>query len=512
MDYYKLYNLEKEPFSNTPDPEFFFRSTRHAECLQKLELAIRLRRGLCIVRGEVGTGKTTLCRQLVRMLSDDEQISVHMILDPGFDRTADFAAAINKMLTGGQNALSCTTVAEHKEVIKNHLFESGVDKANTTVLIIDEGQKLPAGCAEFLRELLNYETNENKLLQIVIFAQNEIRDLLDTHPNFADRAALYHHLQPLDRKETAQLIQYRLQTAANGIRKTAAPVFTRRSLRRIHRLSRGYPRKIIHLCHNVLLLLLVRGKSRVTPAIVNQAAAGLPGLRKGAFTLAGWQKTAGITAAAALLGLIVMGAYAHWPAGSAPEKKTETAAQIKDLPAKQNPAGITPEPAAAAPEPAAENIPSILGRIRTNENENLWNMLMRVYGTSSEAIVAEVKAANPQLKNPDRIRPGQKIGFPVLNTRPVPENQQYWIARQKSQSFNRIYQFVFTSQTPNLRVLSFWHPSEGLRHAAVDKKPFERFQDAEQALADKNMPPADQAGVLDLSKAGIHLLTGVEKD
>ncbi|MBS3732626.1 MAG: AAA family ATPase [Desulfobacterales bacterium] len=516
MDYYKLFNLEKEPFSNTPDPDFFFRSTRHAECLQKLEIAIRLRRGLCIVRGEVGTGKTTLCRHLVRLLSKDENIAVHMVLDPGFDRTGDFAAAINEMLTSTQNALSCTTVAEHKEMIKHHLFESGVDNANTTVLIIDEGQKLSAGCAEFLRELLNYETNENKLLQIVVFAQNEIRDLLYTHPNFADRAALYHHLQPLSRKETAQLIQYRLQTAASQTRKTTSPVFTRRGLRRIYRLSRGYPRKIIHLSHNVLLLLLVQGKSRVTPAVVSQAAASLPGVKKTAFSLPDWQKTAGVTAAAALLGLIVMGAYAQWPAGSAPEKQAETAAPKKDPPAEQNPAARSPGPAAAAPESAAEsaaeNIPSSLGWVRINENENLWNMLKRIYGTSSDTIVAKVKAANPELENPDRIQPGQKIRFPVLNPRPVPKHQHYWVLRQKSESFNRIYQFVFAKNPSDLRVISFWHPAEGLRHGAVKKQPFEKYRDAEQALADKNMPPAAQAEVLDLSKSGMHLLTGGEKD
>ena len=513
MDYYKLFNLEKEPFSNTPDPDFFFRSTRHAECLQKLEIAIRLRRGLCIVRGEVGTGKTTLCRQLVRLLSEDENIAVHMVLDPGFDRTEDFAAEINEMLNGSRNALSCTTVAEHKEMIKNHLFESGVDKANTTVLIIDEGQKLPTGCAEFLRELLNYETNESKLLQIVIFAQNEIRDLLEAHPNFADRAALYHHLQPLGRKETAKLIQYRLQTAANRTRKTTAPVFTHRGLRRIHRLSRGYPRKIIHLSHNVLLLLLVQGKNRVTPAVVNQAAASLPGIKKTAFSLPGWQKTAGITAAAALLGLIVMGVlYPRWPAGSAPENPAETTTPKKAQPAGQNPAARSPGPAAAAPKPAAENMPSRLGWVRTNENENLWNMLKRIYGTSSDTIVAKVKAANPELKNPDRIRPGQKIRFPVLNPRPVPKHQHYWIARQKSDSFNRIYQFVFARNPSNLRILSFWHPAEGLRHGAVEKQPFEKYRNAAQALADKDMSPAAQAGVLDLSRAGVYLLTGVEKD
>ncbi|MBS3810023.1 MAG: AAA family ATPase, partial [Desulfobacterales bacterium] len=343
MDYYKLFNLEKEPFSNTPDPDFFFRSTRHAECLQKLEIAIRLRRGLCIVRGEVGTGKTTLCRQLVRTLSDDENISVYMVLDPGFDRTADFAAAVSQMLAGRDKALCCTTVAEYKELIKNHLFETGVDNGNTTVLIIDEGQKLPPGCIEFLRELLNYETNEEKLLQIVIFAQNEIDDLLAHHPNFADRAALYHHLKPLDRKETSRLIQYRLNTAGSSRKNAAAPKFTPRAAARIYRLSRGYPRKIINLCHHVLLLLLVGGQSRVTPAIVDRAAASLPGVKKGSSSGLTRQKAAVFSAAAVLLLALIAGAaYTQWPALSATRQNPETLKTEESISAKP----VAPEPEA----------------------------------------------------------------------------------------------------------------------------------------------------------------------
>ncbi|MCF8026566.1 MAG: AAA family ATPase [Desulfobacteraceae bacterium] len=514
MEYYKLFNLEKEPFSNTPDPEFFFRSNRHAECLQKLEISIRLRRGLCIVHGEVGTGKTTLCRQMVRLLAGDENIAVHMVLDPGFDRTEDFAATVNEMLTGYQNALACSTVAEHKEMIKNHLFDRGMDSENTIVLIIEEGQKLPVGCAEFLRELLNYETNEDKLLQIVIFAQNEIQDLLLSQPNFADRAALYHHLKPLTKKETAQLIRYRLQTAGNRDTHPAAPVFTRRSVARIYRLTRGYPRKIINLCHHILLLLLVRGQGRVTPAIVNRAASSVPFVQKTSFPGSKWTRAVGMAAATALAGVIVIAAYAHWPAASGPEPKAETeakaVAQKNAPPEKQDPAAKKSDKE-VAPEPPAKELPSVLGRVRINENENLWNMVKRIYGTSSAGIVEELKAANPDLRDPARIRAGQKIRFPVLENHPVPKQQHYWIAWQKSDNLNQVYQFIFNRRAADLNLLSYWHPSAGLQHAAVNKKSFAEYSQAEQALPDPDKSLAEEAEILNLSKDGIRLLTGGQK-
>lgn len=500
MEYYKLFNLEKEPFSNTPDPEFFFRSTRHAECLQKLELAIRLCRGLCIVHGEMGTGKTTLCRELVRLFAADENISVQMVLDPGFDSTRSFAATVNEMLTGGFNADQSTTTAEHKEMIKNYLFDTGVDHGKTTVLIIDEGQKLPAGCVEFLRELLNYETNDSKLLQIVIFAQNEIRDLLLSHPNFADRAALYYHLKPLNKQETEKLIRYRLQTAGSRDTHSVAPIFTRRALARIYRLSHGYPRKIINLGHNILLLMLVRGKKKVTPAIVKQASLSLPVAENTPFKEMRLQNKAVLTAGAALLGIIVLTTYARWPSASGPESKARQTIEHKKSPAESPQKALNHEA-------TAEEVPSLLGWAIINKNENLWNMTRRIYGTSSAEIVKKLKSVNPDLKDPANIRAGRKIRFPVLKRHPVARHQRYWIVWEKSGNLNHIYQFVFARRSSGLEILSYWHPVAGLTHAAVNKKPFAGYNDAEQALNDQGRASEKRAGILDLSKNGIQLLT-----
>ncbi|MBR9981621.1 MAG: AAA family ATPase [Desulfatitalea sp.] len=262
MEYYTLLQLKREPFGNTPDPDAFFESRQHVGCLQKLELALRLRRGLNVVIGEVGTGKTTLCRELIRRLDADPQMEPHLILDPSFDDPAAFLHLLHQMLYG--ESTDTTThgdVARVKERIKQALFAKGVEGRHTLVLIIDEGQKMSAAVAEMLRELLNFETNQFKLLQIVIFAQQELEGLLRSHPNFADRINLFYRLTPLGLAETRRMIRHRIKLASA----TAKPptLFSGPALWAIHRATRGYPRRIIHLCHQCLLALIIQNRQRV---------------------------------------------------------------------------------------------------------------------------------------------------------------------------------------------------------------------------------------------------------
>ena len=195
MDYFRILNLDGEPFSNSPDPGCFYESRQHVGCLQKLELSMRLRRGLNVVVGEVGTGKTTLCRQLIQRFADDADFETHLVLDPDYPDASAFLAAVADMLCGGGD--SAENDWQIKERIKKTLFKKGVEQGKTVVLIIDEGQKIRPAVLEILRELLNYETNTAKLLQIVIFAQTEIQQTLEAHANLADRIDLFHRLGPL---------------------------------------------------------------------------------------------------------------------------------------------------------------------------------------------------------------------------------------------------------------------------------------------------------------------------
>ena len=244
MEYFSILNLNKEPFSNSPDPDFFH-SRQHLDCLQKLELSLRLRRGLNVIIGDVGTGKTTLCRQIIRRFAVKEDIDTHLILDPHFLNATEFLATVTKMLLGKKPPVG-SNEWQLKEYIKQHLFQRGVDQNKTTVLIIDEGQKIPAFCLEILREFLNYETNDYKLLQIIIFAQREFENTVRKYPNFADRINLYHLLKPLTYRDTRLMIKFRLEKSRNTGNKLY--LFTLPALWTVYRISGGYPRRIIYLC------------------------------------------------------------------------------------------------------------------------------------------------------------------------------------------------------------------------------------------------------------------------
>ncbi|MBW2409026.1 MAG: AAA family ATPase, partial [Deltaproteobacteria bacterium] len=269
MKYYSVLNLNREPFSNSPDPEFFYHSREHVDCLQKLELSLLLRRGLNVIIGEVGTGKTTLCRQIIRRFSKREEVDTHLILDPHFVDANEFLITVAKMFTGKKPPKSSNNW-QVKEYIKQYLYRSGVDQNKTTILIIDEGQKIPVFCLEILREFLNYETNEYKLLQIVIFAQVEFEKTVQKLPNFADRINLYHYLKPLNFRDTCKMIKFRLeQSRGSGKR---LELFSLPALAAVYRVTDGYPRKIINLCHQTILTMIIQNQKSIGYFLVRSCA------------------------------------------------------------------------------------------------------------------------------------------------------------------------------------------------------------------------------------------------
>ena len=269
MDYFSILELNREPFSNSPDPEFFFQSGQHQSCLQRLELALRLKRGLNVVIGDVGTGKTTLCRQLIRKFSDDPDIETHLILDPDFSSPVDLLQRVTSMFEGAEPTAEADPW-QLKERIKQALFRKGVDEKKTVALIIDEGQKIPDSCLEPLREFLNYETNEHKLLQIAIFAQPEFEKTLTARPNFADRINLKHTLGPMGFRDTREMIRYRLRRSSDAGRREN--LFTMAGLWAVYRATGGYPRKIVHLCHQCLLAVIIQNRSRAGWSLVRSCA------------------------------------------------------------------------------------------------------------------------------------------------------------------------------------------------------------------------------------------------
>ena len=264
MSYYTTLGLTREPFSTSPDPAFFFRSSSHVQALTRLEIAIRLRRGLSLILGDVGTGKTTLARTLLSNFPQEDGFTFHMILDPSFESEYQFLLQLSRMFglrTPYKSTLDC------REAIEHHLFQSGVTEGRTTVLLVDEGQKLSPDMLENLRVLLNYETNEFKLLQVVIFGQMELLGRLGRMKNFIDRVALKYIINPLSEEETMEMMCFRLASAGLPSGRT---LFTPEAIQAIHRFTQGYPRQIALVCHNALEALVMHERSLVDEQLIGE--------------------------------------------------------------------------------------------------------------------------------------------------------------------------------------------------------------------------------------------------
>lgn len=264
MSYFELLGLEKEPFSTSPDPAFFYRSSEHNAALQRLEIAIRLRRGLSLIMGDVGTGKTTLARALLQSFEEEEDFIFHIILDPSYKSEFQFMSSLMRMF--GIEPPQRSTL-DYKETIQKYLFKKGVEDNKTIILLIDEGQKLSPEFLEILRILLNYETNEYKLLQLVILSQMEIWPRIHNIINFVDRIALKYVLNPLDEKETREMINFRLFQAGLPRERN---LFSEGAVKIIYSHTQGYPRRISHFCHNALEKLVMNNLPMVDEGIIYQ--------------------------------------------------------------------------------------------------------------------------------------------------------------------------------------------------------------------------------------------------
>ena len=262
MSYYTELSLQKEPFSTSPDPNFFFHSQAHRTALQRLEIAVRLRRGLSLILGDVGTGKTTLSRTLLQNFHGEDGFLFHMILDPTYKSEFQFLSQLVRMF-GVRPAFRSTL--DYKDAIERYLFQKGVEENRTIILMIDEGQKLSTPFLEILRTLLNYETNEYKLLQLVIFGQMELLPRLRKIKNFLDRISLKYIINPLDEHETKQMIEFRLAQAGFNSGRT---LFTEEAVHLIFERTQGYPRRIAVFCHDSLEALVMDGKSMVDGDLV----------------------------------------------------------------------------------------------------------------------------------------------------------------------------------------------------------------------------------------------------
>ena len=341
--YVPFFGLQHTPFSIAPDPRYLFMSDRHREALAHLLYGLDAGGGFVLLTGEVGAGKTTVCRCFL------EQIPAHCdvayIFNPKLTVSELLRSVCDELGVAHQPAVAgVETVKDCIDPLNDALLQAHAAGRNT-VLIIDEAQNLSADVLEQLRLLTNLETSERKLLQIILIGQPELRAMVASPvlEQLAQRVTARFHLGALSALETQQYIAHRLAVA--GLQ---GPVpFTQRAIRRIHALSRGVPRRINLLCDRALLGAYSAGVHEVGVTIVNCAARevfGAPALSAVVYTrrrgVPAWASMA-LGACAGAAGVIAAVVYL----GAGHLLPLPGSAAVGD--------GVAPVPSNAAPSAAA---------------------------------------------------------------------------------------------------------------------------------------------------------------
>ncbi len=263
--YAHYFGLAREPFSIAPDPHYLFMSERHREALAHLLYGVRGGGGFVLLTGEIGAGKTTVCRCFLEQIP--EGCNVAYIFNPKLSVTELLQTVCQEFHIEAAADLS---VKQYVDLINAHLLKSHAAK-QSNVLIIDEAQNLAPEVLEQLRLLTNLETHERKLLQIVLIGQPELRQML-ARPELeqlAQRVIARFHLEALSAAETVSYVQHRLNVA--GL--TGPMPFPPAVLKDIHRRTRGVPRRINLLCDRALLGAYAEGRKEVALSTVAKAAA-----------------------------------------------------------------------------------------------------------------------------------------------------------------------------------------------------------------------------------------------
>jgi len=266
--YLEYYNLTEPPFDITPNPRFLFYSAKHREAFNHLLYGIRERKGFVQLTGEVGAGKTTLCRAMLEEL--EGKFATALILNPimSAEELVKAIAIEYGLPCNGLDRLDTLAVI-------NQFLLQQVERGQDTVLIIDEAQDLTDELLEQVRLLSNLETDNRKLLQIVLMGQPELRDRLNNPKlrQLRQRITVRYHLPPLSRYEVNEYIQHRLQVAgAKG-----SPYFTQPALWRVYNYSQGIPRLLNAICDKALLAGFVNQREKIDFGLVGRAVRELEG-------------------------------------------------------------------------------------------------------------------------------------------------------------------------------------------------------------------------------------------
>jgi general secretion pathway protein A len=330
--YLSFFGLNEKPFAITPDPRYLYLSERHAEALAHLLYGINESGGFIQLTGEVGTGKTTVVRTLLSRVPHHADVAV--ILNPRVT-PVEFLLTICEELGLGIADADRDSVKQMVDALNRRLLAAHAE-GRRIIVIVDEAQNLSAEVLEQVRLLTNLETPTQKLLQIILIGQPELRELLDRTElrQLAQRITGRYHLEPLSREETRGYIRHRLRVAG-----AAGEIFTPAALAEVHRLSTGIPRVINVMCDRALLGAYTQETRKVTAALARLAAGEVYGRRFVPVWL-GWLAAAlGLVSIA----LLAIGGWQLW------QRQTAPLHALVGKPVRPNPATAVPLAAAVTP-------------------------------------------------------------------------------------------------------------------------------------------------------------------
>ena len=262
--YNDYFGLKEEPFSIAPDPQFLYMSTRHREALAHLIYGMKVDSGFVLLTGEVGTGKTTVCRCLLGQIPENSEVA--FILNPKLSAIELLATICDELEISYPDNNSSGKI--FIDLINAYLLDAH-SHGKKTVLIIDEAQNLSVDVLEQIRLLTNLETDKRKLLQVIMLGQPELNRMLERPElrQLAQRVTARYHLEPLSENDIEGYLRHRLAVA--GVER---PLFPVKTVDKLYSLTAGVPRVINLLCDRALLGAYVKGENIVSPALLIEAA------------------------------------------------------------------------------------------------------------------------------------------------------------------------------------------------------------------------------------------------
>lgn len=275
LNYLDFFGLKEDPFQTSPSTKYFYNSREHQECLARILLTLELNNGLFIALGDAGTGKTTLASLVMRDLLQDDNTILGLIRQPRARSEFAFLQKLNDAF--GVNIEGVGRLSTL--MLENSLFHFVQDKALTEgkrlVLIVDEAQEMTPTQLLRIRELLNLETENRKLINMIFFGQLEFLSKIRAKrfKNLRQRVAMSYMLNPLNIEDTGELIRHRLQVAGSD---GSGVVYTEEAIRVIHEESRGLPRDICRLCAAGLLSAFTNQTNAIDADIIKAESEAMP--------------------------------------------------------------------------------------------------------------------------------------------------------------------------------------------------------------------------------------------